>query len=67
MHDLTSVGRDGFGDQVQVLTQGAVRGILIRTGQARVVGDIRIQDGSELAWQTIIHHVSCTDMGWARF
>jgi hypothetical protein len=44
MHDPAAVVPDGSGHQIQVLAEGTVGGVLVLTGQARITGDICVQN-----------------------
>jgi hypothetical protein len=43
------------GDEVEVLAEPSMGGVLVFTGQTRVTSYIRVQDGGELTGQTVFH------------
>jgi hypothetical protein len=43
--------------QIEICAQGAVGSFLILPGESAVTGNIRVQDGGELAWKSICHAV----------
>jgi len=55
MHDLSVVVFYRLGDEIEIVAQAPMRGILIITGQTRISGNVGIQDGGELSRQTLFH------------
>jgi hypothetical protein len=53
MHDATTLMLDSTGDEIKVFPEPAVSRVFIFTGQTRVTGNIRVEDGGELTWQAI--------------
>jgi hypothetical protein len=52
---LTLVGYDSGGDKVEIFAESSMSSVLILTRQVAITNHIRVQDGRELARQTVSH------------
>lgn len=55
MHNLPMMVFYRLGDDIEIVAQAPMRGILVITGQTRISGNVGVQDGGEPSRQTLLH------------